>query len=395
MNALDAAYEVLRGAGEPLHYHEITQRMFDRGLWSSAGLTPWDSVNARITVDIKKNGEESRFYRAAPGVFGCREAGDHPPSPELYPEPASLSFLDAAEMVLEEHGQPMHYREITQKALDLNLITTGGLTPEATMYAGILTEIQRQNRRGELPRFEKFGRGYVGLTRWHEQGLPYQIEMHNREVRKRLLQRIRAMDPIAFEELIGELLAKIGFEDVAVTPASGDGGSMCGDTCCRRRHPDEDGGSGEALEEQRPGAGRPAGQGSLGAHEQGLIITTSDFSPGARQEAEQPDKTPIALMNGEQMVSLLIEHDIGVVRTNYDLIDLEEGKNDERDYRSGPRPVCHDLCLPASACHHRGGSIVSILIPTNHFVCVSKPRSNTYKIFCGYQDVFKSYGKRP
>jgi hypothetical protein len=31
-------------------------------------------------------------------------------------------------------------------------------------------------------------------------------------------------------------------------------------------------------------------------------------------------------MNGKQMVSLLIEHDIGVVRTNYDLIDLAEGE---------------------------------------------------------------------
>ena len=95
MNALDAAYEVLHAAGEPLHYREITQRMLDRGLWSSAGLTPWDSVNARITVDIKKNGEQSRFYRAAPGIFGCREAGDHLPSPEPDPGPASLSFLDA------------------------------------------------------------------------------------------------------------------------------------------------------------------------------------------------------------------------------------------------------------------------------------------------------------
>jgi restriction system protein len=32
------------------------------------------------------------------------------------------------------------------------------------------------------------------------------------------------MDPAAFEELVGELLAKIGFEDVTVTRASGDGG---------------------------------------------------------------------------------------------------------------------------------------------------------------------------
>jgi restriction system protein len=104
MSVLEAVYEVLRATGEPLHCREITQRVLDQGLWSSAGLTPWDSVNARITVDIKENGDRSRFYRAAPGVFGCREAGGHPPSREDDPEPASLSFLDAAEMVLEEYA---------------------------------------------------------------------------------------------------------------------------------------------------------------------------------------------------------------------------------------------------------------------------------------------------
>ena len=329
MNALDAAYEVLIAAGEPLHYREITQRALDRGLWTTTGLTPWDTVNARIAVDIKQNGEKSRFYRTAPGIYGCRD-GDHPDtSREPDMEPENMSFLDAAEMVLEEHAdrRPMHYRDITRKALDLNLIRTGGLTPEATMYAAILTEIQRQNRRGELPRFEKLGKGYVGLTRWHEEGLPYQIEVHNREVREHLMQRIRTMDPTAFEELAGELLAKIGFEDVAVTRASNDGGIdvrgtlVAGDVIKTRMA--------VQVKRWKSNVQAPVVQqvrGSLGAHEQGLIITTSDFSTGARQEAEQPDKTPIALMNGEQMVNLLIEYDIGVVRTNYDLIDLEEGE---------------------------------------------------------------------
>lgn len=329
MSALDAAYQVIFAAGEPLHYREITQRMLDRGLWTTKGLTPWETVKAGIAVDIKQNSEKSRFYRAAPGVFGCREDGEHIPPLRPDPDPVSMSFLDAAEKVLEDYADrhPMHYRDITRKALDLHLITTGGLTPEATMYAGILTEIQRQIKRGELPRFEKFGKGYVGLTRWHEQGLPYQIEVHNREVRECLLQRIRTMDPIAFEELVGELLAKIGFENVAVTRASGDGGIdvrgtlVAGDVIQTKMA--------VQVKRWKSNVQAPIVQqvrGSLGAHEQGLIITTSDFSTGARQEAEQADKTPIALMNGKQMASLLIEHDVGVVRTNYDLIDLEEGE---------------------------------------------------------------------
>ena len=65
-------------------------------------------------------------------------------------------------------------------------------------------------------------------------------------------------------------------------------------------------------------------RGSLGAHEQGLIITTSNFSTGAIREAAQPDKTPIALMNGEQLVMLLVEHDIGVHRSTPDLFEIDE-----------------------------------------------------------------------
>ena len=64
--------------------------------------------------------------------------------------------------------------------------------------------------------------------------------------------------------------------------------------------------------------------GSFGAHDQGLIITTSDFSSGAVKEAAQADKTPIALMNGEQFVILLMEHGIGVHRSTPDLFEIEE-----------------------------------------------------------------------
>ena len=65
-------------------------------------------------------------------------------------------------------------------------------------------------------------------------------------------------------------------------------------------------------------------RGSLGSHEQGLIITTSNFSKGAVTEATEPNKTPIALMNGSQLVQLLIENNIGVQRTPYNLLALSD-----------------------------------------------------------------------
>jgi restriction system protein len=42
--------------------------------------------------------------------------------------------------------------------------------------------------------------------------------------------------------------------------------------------------------------------GSLKPHQQGLIITTSDFGKGARDEAARDDKPLIWLINGKQLV---------------------------------------------------------------------------------------------
>ena len=65
-------------------------------------------------------------------------------------------------------------------------------------------------------------------------------------------------------------------------------------------------------------------RGSLGAHEQGLIITTGDFSKSARKEAMRADAAPVALMNGEQLAGLLAENEVGVRRDRHDLFSLPE-----------------------------------------------------------------------
>ena len=85
---------------------------------------------------------------------------------------------------------PLHYREITDKMLKLGLVHTEGQMPEATLHAQILTEVKRQTKRGVSPRFVRHGKGYVGLRRWLGDGLAYQIESHNSEVRKKHHQRL-------------------------------------------------------------------------------------------------------------------------------------------------------------------------------------------------------------
>jgi len=41
-----------------------------------------------------------------------------------------MQFKDAAYVILTESGEPLHYREITVKALEKNLLETAGRTPE-------------------------------------------------------------------------------------------------------------------------------------------------------------------------------------------------------------------------------------------------------------------------
>ena len=335
-----AAIQILLSAGNPLHAKDIAKRAIKAGLWQSEGKTPDRTVSARLYSDIKKNGDKSAFVKVGPQIFALRDSAEIPSSAApvsaaveeaLKPSPANagFSFTDCAQKVLEEFGgkKPMHYKEITEKELEKGWLVTGRKTPEATMYAQVITEIKRQQKRGERPRFVQHGRGYVGLSQWMGRGLAFQIEQHNHQVRKALRKGLLAMKPGEFEELISQLLAEMGFEMVEVTKLSGDGGidvrgTLVVGNVVRIKMAVQV--KKWKLKNNIQAPVVQQARGSLGAHEQGLIITTSDFSTGAVNEAAQADKTPIALMNGEQLVLLLMEHGIGVHRSTPDLFEIDE-----------------------------------------------------------------------
>ncbi len=345
MDSLDAAEKVLAAAGEPLHNREITRRILELRLWQTDGKTPVATISAGLSTDVKHHADTTRFERCGPGIYGLRARTTTAPSqvtPDLKPVAAiqpqmpwaqaeaspKLSFTDAAEVVLERfaHKKPMHYRAVTQKILELELVQTKGQTPEATLYAQVLTETKRRIRRGDPPRFSMQAGGQISLAKWLTDGdLAYQIEQHNDEVRKKLHARLRTMSPSDFEALIGQLLVALGFEDVERTPYSGDDGIdvrgtlVVGDVIRTRM----------AVQVKRWKKNVQSQvvqqvRGSLGTHEQGLIITTSDFSKGAREEAARANAVPVGLMNGQQLVALLVENDIGVSRASYDLIELTD-----------------------------------------------------------------------
>jgi len=222
MSIREAAIQVLHEAGKPLRVEELVKRILDKELWHPGGKTPAASIEAALIMDMQRKGDSSTFVRVAPRTYGLRDSGaislakTPAASSTLKKSPKTYSFTNAAEKVLEQFGEkkPLHYRDITKKALELGWLNTEGKTPEATMYAQILTEIRRYKKRGEQSRFVQHGRGYIGLSRWMGKGLAFEIEQHNKRVRQALHKQLLEMDPTTFEELIARLLAEIGFEDI-------------------------------------------------------------------------------------------------------------------------------------------------------------------------------------
>lgn len=151
------------------------------------------------------------------------------------------------------------------------------------------------------------------------------------------MAKLSEMSPEEFEALISKLLCKMGFREVTRTRLSGDGGIDVRGTMITI-------GSGVIRTELAVQAKRwknniqsPVVQqvrGSLGAHEQGCIVTTSDFSSGARAEACDPGKAAIALINGQELMSLMMEYNVGVKETKvpvYTVMNnlLEDAEEDE------------------------------------------------------------------
>ena len=336
MNALDAAAVVLKEAESPLHYREITRLILERGLWSTSGQTPWNTVNAQLATDVRDRGMASRFIRTKPGHFALKpeQIEEAPPTertevkrPAEQESTSHMSFTDAAEQVLlqSRSREPLHYRTITDRALEQALIRTEGRTPVATMSSAIREEIRRRDARGDTQRFVWHGKGMVGLASWVPVGVAALIDENNQEVHRSLLDQARKASPAAFEELVEELLKAMGFQEVERTNISSDGGIdvrgtlVVGDAVRVRM----------AVQAKRWKGNVQAPivqqvRGSLGAHEQGLIITTSDFSLRARDEAIRSDAAPVALMNGDQLAKLLARHNIGARVETYDLLTLDD-----------------------------------------------------------------------
>lgn len=242
------------------------------------------------------------------------------------------SLREAALQVLSAAGGPLSVEEITERARELGLLTSTSKTPVASMGAAIYVDIKRNPDSPFVkvgPRRFTLRQGIVLRDTRYSASTPRssfarEVDEHNQKVRRKLLDALKEMHPRSFEHLIARLLERLGFEGVERTRYTGDGGiditatlTVGGVTSVRtaiqvKRYSQSV--SGKVVRELR---------GSLGVQERGLIITTGTFTRDARQEAAAPNKVPIALVDGERLVDLLLQKRIGVVCRQVEIFDLD------------------------------------------------------------------------
>ncbi len=226
----------------------------------------------------------------------------------------TATFKDAAIEILKKSEKALTAEEIVGEAFRQKLIEPEGKTPVASMGALIYTDIKKNPK----SKFIKASKGKFKLRASLsdlENNTEEIIEEHNRKAIENLKKRLSTIDPFLFEQMKGDLLSKIGYEDVQVTKRSADGGI---DVIANlRTHGLTDVNTIVQVKRYKPNVQDKVIRelrGSAEVGQRGLIITTSDFTKPAIQEAKAPNKMPISLVNGEKLIDLFEKYEVGLIK---------------------------------------------------------------------------------
>ncbi|HEY3495453.1 MAG TPA: HTH domain-containing protein [Polyangiaceae bacterium] len=108
MTFTEAAAQVLRLVGKPLHYKEITDVAIEKNLLSHVGKSPEVTMGARLAALVKKGEKDNPLVRVKPGVFALREWDDATVEKGLQDRTPALERLAAQHPSEPEDGELEH-----------------------------------------------------------------------------------------------------------------------------------------------------------------------------------------------------------------------------------------------------------------------------------------------
>lgn len=210
---------------------------------------------------------------------------------------------------------------------------------KSTLYSRLYNLIDRRlaAREGMSYRITDAGREWLGKALPSKQADPRKelldaVKRYNEQQKELLREQLSTMNPYKFEHLVGQLLEAMGYEQVEVTKASGDKGVdvvgkvQVGITTIT-----------EVVQVKRMQntITRPyidQLRGALPYHKaiRGTLITTGKFAAKCAEAALFPGAAPITLIDGDRLLELLIENNVGIRRSNaVELLDVDLQMFDE------------------------------------------------------------------
>lgn len=152
------------------------------------------------------------------------------------------------------------------------------------------------------------------------------IKQQEISVRESLQELIAEMNPYHFEHLIKDLLESMNYQNVKVTSPTNDKGVDViadiefGITSVREV---------VQVKRQKSNIQRTVLDALRGCLHRfgavrGTIITTSNFSKGAENASIETGAAPITLINGEKLIDLLIQNEIGIRKKNLSILEIDE-----------------------------------------------------------------------
>ncbi|EJX4508960.1 restriction endonuclease [Salmonella enterica] len=204
---------------------------------------------------------------------------------------------------------------------------------KTTLYARLYNLVERNlvTREGMSYKITDAGRKWLGKALPERQTDPRKelldaVKRYNAQQKEVLREQLATMNPYKFEHLVGQLLEAMGYEQVEVTKASGDKGVdvigqvQVGITTIT-----------EVVQVKRMQntITRPyidQLRGALPYHKaiRGTLITTGKFAAKCAEAALFPGAAPITLIDGDRLLELLIENNVGIRRSNaVELLDVD------------------------------------------------------------------------
>ncbi|GEM_PF-3237687 len=151
MTYLEAAHLILAEAGAAVSEEDIVSRAIAKGLIKPVGKSPVKSIG--VVLRRASQNPTSAFENAGPRLWKLKEALD---------TDSQVSMREAAHQILQKAGRPLHYREITRRAIRLGMIRPEGRTPALTLRARMGDDM---NRNPVTP-FVRVADGTYALKEW-------------------------------------------------------------------------------------------------------------------------------------------------------------------------------------------------------------------------------------